>query len=263
MINFENENYSIVVDEKKGCVKSLVQGDKDYIFKENPLFVLRFRNKDGSFYDVDTYSMNLVSSLEKKDEAKILYEAKDNSFSAELCITFRENMEWKINVKNNTDLVLENVDFALIVPKDLVADGGKSKVLWGFNEGVLVDNIDNRKDVFGFLEFGYPGVGLMPVFPAIVETQFMAYFDGIHGLYLATHDTEGNIKAIDFYPEDGGIKLYFRLLTNSDFGCDFSMEYLFVMQMFSGEWQVAADIYSCLLYTSFLHIDLLLEDVKL
>ena len=51
------------------------------------------------------------------------------------------------------------------------------------------------------------------------------------------------MKAIDFCPWDGGIKLYFRILTNSDFGCDFNMGYPFVMQMFSGEWQEAAEIY--------------------
>lgn len=244
MITAKRDNYKVTIDEEKGCIKSFVQKEKEYIYREIPMFNIGLRDKSGEIKDVDTFDMKYVKTTAVSENTyELVYETKDGSFSINVNIIFTEEIKWNVAVKNNSEYVIESVDIALLVSRDLIADGGKSKVLWGFNEGVLVDNLEQREKTYGFRKPEYPGEGLMPLFPAIVETQFMAYYDGEHGLYMATHDNEGYMKAIDFFACEGGMKLWFKMYTDSDFGCDYKMSYDFVMRTFSGDWQDAAEIY--------------------
>ena len=244
MITAKKYDYKIILDEERGCIASFVQEDKEYIYKPVPLLSIRRRNTKGEIIDINAFDMQFVIANQiSQNKYELCYKTEDNTLYVTVTVIFEDEIKWKIEVENKSDLVLECVDMSICVPSDLVSNGGKSRVLWGYNEGVIIENIEQQDRFFGNFEPQYPGKGMMPLFPAIVESQFMAYYDGVHGLYLATHDNEGYMKGINLFKYNGGIKLWYRFYTDCDFGDDYKMSYFFVMKTFSGDWYKAADIY--------------------
>ena len=165
-------------------------------------------------------------------------------FVVTLSAEFGESINWRISVQNNTSYVIEWIDLPQIAVKnELPYKGGNKKLLWGFNEGAIVEDLSLKEamDAFKYRDPEYPQEGTMCIYPGIVETQFMAYYGERGGIYIGTHDNRGNVKGIDFEPIDDCIRLRFRLFTGLDFGDSFDMDYDFVMQSFEGDWHDAAD----------------------
>ena len=58
----------------------------------------------------------------------------------------------------------------IAVPDDFADNGGNSKILWGFNEGTLIEDITAReKSTLDYFEPEYPCQGIMGVYPAVVN----------------------------------------------------------------------------------------------
>lgn len=233
MTEYKNDNYSIAIDEENGCITSLESGGKEYIYERLPIFTTAFRTKDGELWKKGSDEMEYMG----KNGAEYKYRAEN--FSAAAKISLGEEIQISVSIENKGGDAPEYVETAICVSPDL----GENKILWGFNEGVVVDDFEQRKKCLGFLEPEYPGMGFMPLFPAVVETQFMAYFDGEKGLYLGAHDAEGDLKAIDFVPCKDGIKMYFRFYTGAEFGADYAMNFPWVLKPYRGGWHEAAEIY--------------------
>ena len=229
MIIHNWNNGSIKISENR--IESLIINGKELAAGKLPLFKIALRGDEPSYV---TANDGIISSI---SENKYCITYKETNLTVRVFVTLTEKgLSWDIEIDNNTGLMVEWVDFPqIVVPNDL--NGGENKILWGFNEGVEVNDIAFREKLgFPYQEPVYPCVGTMGIFPAIVETQFMAYYNEAGGLYFGAHDREGNIKGIDFYPVSDGIKLQFRLFSGAS-------DYSLVMESFSGDWHEAADIY--------------------
>jgi len=245
MIVFKRERYRIELDESKGEITSLTNGTKEFICEKMPLFLLQMREHNGDIIQINSYDAKKISLVQKESELFVSFSGfRQVNLNLTISFQFDEMISVMIKAENHTPMIIEWIEvLPITVPNDLNDSGGKSKILWGCNEGVVIDDLSLREAGFGYIEPKYPSEGLMGIFPAVVETQFMAYYDLENGLYIGTHDRNGSVKGIDFYRCGAGIKLQFRLFTGLFAGQDFVMNYPLVIQMFQGNWESAAEIY--------------------
>ncbi len=242
MFNYENNKMRFCFDEKKGQITELVYMEKSFVFCRTSIFEIAERDEMGRVHKTTAmdYRMEHIDTYD--NGFRCVYENDDKSVEVAADIT--DKISWRISVKNRSNRVIEWVNFPqIIVENDLRGTDDGSKILWGFNEGAVVDSMEFRNSLFGYIEPEYPSKGLIGMFPAVVELQCMAYYDKNCGLYFAAHDNSENLKGIDFYECDGGIKLQFRHFTGCDFGQDYEMTYPMIMQFFKGDWMTAASIY--------------------
>ena len=248
MIEYKREHYRIIIDEQKGEIVSLNKDNEEILGSVKlPLFVIQFRDTEGNKQKFNVYDGKLIEANRTGIKLILRYsEFAGANFVVTLSAAFSEQISWRVSVQNNTSYVIEWIDLPQIAARnELPYKGGNKKLLWGFNEGAIVEDLSLKEalDTFKYRDPDYPQEGTMCVYPGIVETQFMAYYGENGGLYLGTHDNKGNVKGIDFEPIDDCIRLRFRLFSGLDFGDDFEMDYDFVMQCFKGDWYNAADIY--------------------
>ncbi|MBQ8758226.1 MAG: hypothetical protein IJZ20_00865, partial [Clostridia bacterium] len=164
----------------------------------------------------------------------------------EVRIDLGDRPEWYISFENNSGMHVEWIDFPQIaVPNDLARNGGSGYIVLDINEGLLIDDIEMReKCPFRYYAPEYPSVGLAGAFPAVVESQFISYYDDTCGLYLAAEDADRSYKSVEAYSCGNGIKLQMRLYPGV--GKDtkhFAFDYPVVMDFFKGDWQDAAELY--------------------
>ena len=238
------EKYSLCLDDK-GKITSLKSGGKEFICEVMPLFNARLR-KNGKMGCINSDMAQNASVSEKGDEIIIKYSGFEKDITFEARIVLKDRIEWYISFENNTGFYVEWIDYPQIaVPKDLVRNGGSGYILSGWNEGLLVDDADLRPNTsFKYYDPEYPGVGLCGVFPAVVETQFMAYYDDICGLYFAAEDASRSYKGCDFYPVENGVKLQFRLYPGVGWNVEsFGFDYPIVTDFFKGDRNDACELY--------------------
>lgn len=229
------------IDNESGSIASLTDGKVEYIACRMPIFKIAFRDENGKQSFADASQMRLASCFTDERSIKLGYEGECCNVEVRAEVT--DEISWYISVFPCSTLTVEWVNFPQIaVPDQLGKD--KYKILWGFNEGVLVDDINEREKLFGYIEPQYPSKGVMGLYPAIVETQFMAYLDGSTGMYLGAHDASDSLKGVDFYKLSGGeILLQLRHYCGCCEGEAYTMPYPVVTRFFEGGWESAADIY--------------------
>lgn len=248
MILYKGAGYTVKLDDERGAIISLLKGNKEFVCRESilPLFAIRLRGEKGEKTYIDAYEASKQNTTKNGDTYRMEFSGfKKVDLQILVTVTFAEQISWNISIKNNSNLCIEWVDFPQIaVPDDLKGSGGNSEIFWGFNEGVVVDDIKYREQSwFAYDAPEYPSKGTAGVFPGAVEMPFMAYYGDEGGLYFAAHDRDGNVKGIDFYKEKEGIKLQFRLFTGLNPNEDFNMDYDLIMAFFTGDWYAAAEIY--------------------
>lgn len=242
MLCFQTNDYLVHFDEQAGVIDSLQNAGREYISEKTAIFKLALRHQNGSQIILTTDDLKLAACDFCKKDFNAVYEGC--GVSVTISAAFAVQIEWNIHVRTDDSVVAEWVNFPqIIVPNDLKGNGGTSEILWGFNEGVIVEDLDIRQDGFPYLEPEYPGQGIMGMYPAIVETQFMAFMSAKSSLYFAAHDKDDNLKGIDFHKENNGILLQFRHFCGLNFGENYTMSFPMVMQFFAGTWHKAADIY--------------------
>lgn len=243
MLNISTYGYSLSYDERRAELTSLVFEGKEYIATRLPIFTIGLRNCGGELERLSAREFKLLSTEERKLGFTCVY--VNDLTTVSVSADCGEELDWHITVHGLPDKVIEWVCFPqLAVPDDFANHGGSSKLLWGFNEGVLIEDTDERDKGFPYQEPQYPSQGLYNIFPAVVETQFMAYYDDRNGLYIASHDYDNNLKGISFVRDcDAGVRLEYRHFTSSYFGDDYTMPYPMVIRFFHGDWTDAAQIY--------------------
>ncbi|MBQ0111031.1 MAG: hypothetical protein KBS41_03790, partial [Oscillospiraceae bacterium] len=241
-ICIKGENTKLILCAKEGYISSLTYKNKEYIGAVVPLFVIGLRDREGNLTKTTAFDMELVSH--SADESGFVCKYANGQTIVTATANYDGKYYFKIAVEGIKNQAIEWVNYPQIAVHDDLADkGGNSKILWGYNEGTLIEDLTVRETVLGYYEPEYPCQGMMGVYPAVVETQFMAYYNDISGLYFAAHDKDDNLKGINFVGENGGIKLEFRHFTGSDFGAAYKMEYSMVADFFEGDWYDAAEIY--------------------
>lgn len=243
MIKCSNQLISLVFDEEKAELISLKNNGKEYLPVSVSVFTVSLRDKVGKQLLIDASELTLKKAKSKKDEFSASYE--NDTIAVTICVKVEESVCWHAEMTVTEDYVAEWMNYPnIVVENNLSAQPDGYKILWGFNEGVLVDSMENREKTYCYLEPEYPSKGLMGIYPAVVETQFMAYFNGEHGLYIGAHDNEDCLKGVDFYRhKTGGILLQFRHFCGCEYGEKFILSYPMVIQFFSGTWEDGAEIY--------------------
>lgn len=242
MITFQKADFFLQYDEKNGRIHSLRDGSREYVGEKTAIFKIGLRDADGDPVPVELNDMCFVNCKKEENSFEAVYEGCD--LEVTVFAKIADGIEWKIAIEMKDDRIVEWVNFPQIaVPYDLKDNYGHSKILWGFNEGGIVDDLAYKEGWFGYRELQYPSISSIPMYPAIVESQFMAYYNEEGGLYFGAHDKDDNIKGIDFYRYKDGIMLQMRHFCGVNYGESYEMSFPMVMKFFRGEWQDATQIY--------------------
>ncbi|MBR2043047.1 MAG: hypothetical protein IJ946_01770, partial [Clostridia bacterium] len=244
-MNFSNNKYSVTFSEN-GSITSLIYNNKEFVGTILPLFGFMLRK--GTVAERYTSNDGDAEIIKKDNCLSIDYTFKKPSISFKVDIEFGDRIEFSLSFVNNTGMYVEWVDYPQLAFKDdLVKRGGSGKLLMNINEGAIYDDFQTKERVYSsrYKELEYPSKGLYAMFPAVVESQFLAYYDDTAGIYVCAEDTERSIKGIDFAPEiNDTIKIQFRLYPgiepkNNEFTFSFKM----VFDFFKGDWHDAAELY--------------------
>ena len=242
--------FRICFDEHDGAVTSLKSGSKEFIHTVLPLFSFQLRN--GGETHVFSSDMARIIDISVNDD---MYTGSYSGFdgfdiSFEACAKVAENgkgLVWSVSYLNRTGSCVEWINYPQIaVPNDLVRNGGSGRVVTNFNEGLLVEDMDLRQKTMPYREPKYPGHGMYGLFPAVVESPFLAYYDDAKGLYLGAHDKKRALKGIDFLPvnHNKSIKLQIRVYPGQFASKEkYALTYPIVLELFDGDWQDACEIY--------------------
>lgn len=246
----QNSFYRMELDDISGALLAMNKGEKELIRTGagRPLFTIRFRDISGGIHDVGAHESKTISisADEGSEEIEVSYTGF-GELSLRVIVSIRCPKDspftyWRLDADHELDWMIEWIDFPnVVVPNDLTATGGTGKLVWPFNEGVLIEDVTVRESSFlRYREPNYPSRGTDGIYPAIVPSQFMAYYDNSGGLYLGAHDPDGHVKSVEFYPDEDGIRLQFRLYPG---GGASAMSYDMVLGVFEGDWHDAAAIY--------------------
>ncbi len=236
------DNTEICVNLSEGFIESLKYKGKQYIGARVPLFVIALRSEGGEQEKIDTYGMWLKDSVKRDNGFDAVY--TNGVFNVTVRLQIDNAFSWGIDISAINDKAIEWVNFPQIaVPNDFADNNGTSKLLWGYNEGTLIEDMTARELGGKYIEPKYPCYGTMGVYPAIVETQFMAYYNEHSGLYFASHDKDDYLKGINFLQENGGVKLEFRHFGGGDVSQGYTLAFPMVIKFFEGDWHDAAEIY--------------------
>lgn len=243
MVEFKTNDWILRFNEVSGKIESLQDGKREYVGEKTEIFKVGVMSRDGEQSQCGMENMQLVNCQVWDNGFCAVY--SDQSMDVVVSAEVEKTISWKISVERKDELVTEWVEFPRIaVPNELKDQGGTSKILWGYNEGGIVDDLSYRENSwFGYRELQYPSISSIPMYPAMIESQFLAYFNEKSGLYFGAHDTEDTVKGIDFYRLGKGILLQMRHFTGAEFGARYEMQYPVVMESFEGDWQDAAQIY--------------------
>ena len=245
-MNFDKMSFS--VDFRKGEITSLKVGGEERLAGKSPLFRVCLRNDVSENVIVSSY--DAASCIEIENGA-VYTGFSGADISVRVCFA-SENGEaaWRIAVTPASErYFVEWVDLLPLTLPPLVEnnkEGNGGKILFPYNEGVLVSNIDTREIDNAWLKHEdakYPSKGCYAVFPNMVCSQMLAYLWEDVGLYIGAHDEQRGVKEIDFIKEACGVKLRFRLFCGVDFGETFETKYPLIFSVIDGRWEAAAERY--------------------
>ena len=239
MFSFEMGAGSIRVDFEHGHIASLTYAGHELIGANAPLFTVRLRKKGGDPILLNAFDASLV----EENGNSAVYSGFDAASSLRVCVRAEasDGLHWHIAVRGCGDLLCEWVDFPGVYMAPLKQNGGAGEILFPYNEGALVDDLELReKSWFRSFEPEYPSSGSYAMFPNMVQSQFLCYlFDG-HGLYMGAEDEDRGVKGIDFRPAVEGdftnVSMRFRLFCGVERGADYEMPFDMVWKFFDGSW---------------------------
>ena len=240
------KDLAITVNFEKGYIGSLLIRGKERIASVLPLFAIRIRDRAGKAVICTAYDAKRC--VETEDGA--IYDGFQHAdISVIVCLTEEcGEAAWRISViPGNDEFFVEWVEFPKINLPALIdnnTDENGGKILFPYNEGALVSDLDSREQSgFAHKDAEYPSLGSFSVFPNMVCSQMLAYLWNDVGLYIGAHDEKRGVKEIDFLREDCGVTIRFRLFCGTDFGERFSTDYPVIFSVTDGNWEAAAERY--------------------
>jgi hypothetical protein len=253
----KNIHYTMVLNEENGSIESFDNGTREFILtggEKRPLFTIRFRDPEGNPVDMTAHDAietnHRITPTHNRTQVDFVYKSlKGLAVDVTVSVSSINNSplsDWNLSLEHDTDCYVEWIRFPdVVIPNDLVGNGGESVLLWPGAEGVLVDDLKARENSmwFRYSPEYYPSKGWEGIYPGPVSTQFMAYYDSKGGLYFGAHDEQCNVKAIEYYRYEEGIRLEFKLFPGAIPKGKYQMEYNMVLGVFEGDWYEAANIY--------------------
>ncbi len=246
MLSLSNCQYALTLDERRGTVQSLRAGEKELLSgAQPPVFLLALRDDAGERITLDAESPCTFAAGQKDGEITLTYQNIGDTGTS-LTLTVREDgtafSKWSADVTGT--LQLEWLEFPRVTVADTFSDrGGESRILWPYNEGALVTNLDARaQSDFPYREPEYPSHGSYAMYPGMLFAPFLAVLQTAGNLYLAAHDPEPNTRNVDFYRTDSGVQLKMRVYPGIEGGC-WSSTGETLLGTFAGDWYAAAELY--------------------
>ena len=244
--NLSLKNLSLSIDYKKASLCSLKLKGIERLVANSPLFKLRLRDADGNALILDASD---AKNREETTNGAIYSGFSAANISVRINVT-DENGEaaWRIAVTPKDDrYFVEWVDFPYVSLPALKENnnlGNGGKILFPYNEGVLISDIDSREESFlRYEDPEYPSKGSFGIFPNMICSQMLAYLWDDAGLYIGAHDSRRAVKDINILKTNDGVSLKFRLFCGCDFGQEFKTEYPIVFSVIDGNWESAAERY--------------------
>lgn len=235
-----------MIDEDAGRIVSLFSKRGNLLSgTQPPILTARFRNGEGKAFYFDTASAGKVTSECDNNRCELRF-SDFEGIDLTVTVTAEGSKEsplikWHAGVE--CGLQLEWLEFPGVnIENTFKENGGNSKLLWPYNEGVLVDSIADRMQHFCYQEPEYPSQGSYGMCPGMVSTPFMALLSDKGGLYIGAHDTAQNTFMADFCPSGDDVSLKLRVWPGI-YGGSYKTEYDTVLGVFEGDWHNAADIY--------------------
>lgn len=247
MVEIRNKYFTLSVDGEGGRLIHLFKGENNLLSENQPpLLEMRFRSEDGKAIRTDVTKANKCDISSAENRYILRYSDFDiDNLTAEVIIDYCEDSpEICWNAKVDSCLQLEWLEFpGICVPDTFEDNGGKSKILFPYNEGAIVKDITARENSgFKHFEPKYPSLGSFAMYPGMVCSPFLAYLSDKGNIYIGAHDKQNNTKHIDFYRTNGGVKLVVRVYPGIEGGI-YSTDFNTVLSLFEGDWQDGADIY--------------------
>lgn len=248
MLQLSLNNMNLSVDFAGRTVSSLVIGGKERLAASCPLFRINLRDTSGQSIYYTAY--DAAHCRETEDGAVYTDFASIPGLSVQIHLT-AENGEaaWRIEADPCSEaLLLEWIDFPLLTlpaPEDNNPEGTGGTILFPYNEGALVSDLEKReRSHLRHVDPVYPSEGSFAVFPNMVCSQMLGYIWPDAGLYLGAHDTDRSVKGIDFFPaENGGVTMQMRLFCGVHYGEPFVQKYPIIWAAVDGSWESAAERY--------------------
>lgn len=228
------------INEMGGYAESLKINGKERIIDTCPLFTVRFRDKSGCSYTVD--------STESKDCAKegdsLIYTGFSGAFeniSVKITVKADDGILWWASVSSiPEEYAMEWIELPKIcLPRLIDNDARGGKIVFPYDEGILLTD----ETLLPRYEPEFPMSGAYFIFPNKVCSQFISYLFDDCGLYIGAHDTKRGFKGVDFYPYGNGISLQMRPYSGCDFGQDYVMDYPIVWRICNPFWKSPCEIY--------------------
>lgn len=210
--------------------------------EKRPLFTIKLLDENGKETRVNAFDAEAV----KKDGDRIEFvNLKNMNITVHVTVKKHEDsgFSWHISADNGSDLYMEWIEFPQIVMAGaLKGDGGDFELFWPAMEGQVIETTELRKKVWSYNEIGGQTAGYCGFYPGSCPMQFMAYYNNDNGFYIAAHDAARTPKTVEFYEDENGIVLEYRVFcggAKGKYDCGYDM----VTSSFSGDWYDAADIY--------------------
>ena len=255
-ISYKNSFYQLLLNGKTGSVKSIEKDGNNLVYPadcDSPLFNIRFRDpsQKGEIHEFNAQQAGSFQVQQDKELLTLTYgKFQEGDLEVKVRIRVSGNspfMGWNIEVENNTDYLIDHIDFPnVVVPDDLVASSGSGRIFWPAQEGCLIEDMRIREESpwLKFQAIEYPKMGWGGYYPSSVQMQYMAYYNDHGGLYMAAHDSQCLPKGIECHKvSEMGIKLDFRLITGGAGKGSYRMPYEMVLGVFDGDWYDASAIY--------------------
>lgn len=238
-------NSKMVLSEDYLSIVSYKVGENEFCAKggeRRPIFTIKMLGDKG---DETRYNAFDAESVKKCGDTEFLFEnLKGENISAKVSVKEKEDgFAWHIQIENNSDLIAEWVEFPQFTANgNLKGDGGEFELFWPAMEGQLIESVKPREKTWSYKELGGQSGGYSGFYPGSCPMQFMAYYNDECGFYFAAHDRKHSPKTVEFYRNEEGIVLEYRLFTSGARGI-FDYGFDMIMKDFVGDWYDAAEIY--------------------
>lgn len=233
---------TLSVDFDKGLITSFSILKKERLAAHSPLFCVQLRDSNG-----DAVLLRPCEAGRCVQEADGALYTDFPEVDASVFVGLRESggeAEWRIRVSLGSDRYFtEWVDFpSLALPR--LAEGCGSKILFPYNEGVLISNSDLRESSWlCHREAVYPSMGCYSVFPNMLSSQMISYIFEDAGIYIGAHDERRGVKEIDFVSDGDILTLRMRIFCGSGFGQSYATDYPIVFSVTDPDWESSAERY--------------------
>ena len=236
----KQDGASAVFDPALCALTSLCREGKEYIRESIPLFEISLLDREGNRKRISGGQAQNVT--ETADGA--VYSGFPVGLTVRVTVSSSFPLRFGIAVENNTDLLCEWIDYPRIGLPPLKKNGGEGELLFPYNEGMLIDDIDRKEKGWSpFFEPVYPSSARYCVFPNMLCSQFLCYLSDGGGLYFGMEDEKHGVKQIDLKKSGDCITTVFRSFCGGDFGKGAERGFDTVVSFFDGGWEAGAAIY--------------------